>query len=66
MPSKSQVQAEREVEARRQVARAQLDSVVRETLDAGVRGDEVAKIVARVMREDGMLARADAPTTPRP
>lgn len=58
MPSKGQIQAEREAEARRQVSRAQLDSVTRDALDAGLKGDEIAKIVARVLKEHGLLASA--------
>jgi hypothetical protein len=58
MPSKGQIQAEREAEARRVAARAHLDADVREALAAGIKGDEVAKIVARVMREHGLLASA--------
>lgn len=58
LPSKGQIQAEREAEARRQVARAQLDSVARDALDAGVKGDEIAKIVARVLKDHGLLASA--------
>jgi len=57
------VQTEREAEARRVVTRGQLDSIVRDALDAGVTADEVAKIVLRVLRERGLLASAGAIVT---
>jgi hypothetical protein len=63
MASKRQIQSEREAEARRVAARAQLDAIVRDALAAGVKGDEVAKIVARDLREGGMLASADQVVT---
>jgi hypothetical protein len=59
MASKGQIQAEREAEARRVAARAALDSDVRRALADGVSAEEVAKIVARALRESGMLASAD-------
>jgi hypothetical protein len=59
LPSKGQIQAEREAEARRVAARARLDGDVRSALADGLPADEVAKIVARALREGGMLASAD-------
>jgi predicted methyltransferase len=59
MPSKAEIQAEREAEARRVAARARLDGDVRSALADGLPADEVAKIVARALREGGMLASAD-------
>jgi hypothetical protein len=58
MPSKGEIQAEREAEARRVGARARLDSDVRSALADGLPADEVAKIVARALHEGGMLASA--------
>jgi hypothetical protein len=63
MPSKGQIQAEREAEARRVSDRAALDSDVRRALTDGVSADEVAKIVARALREGGFLASADQVVT---
>jgi len=57
--AKGQIQAEREAEARRVAARARLDGDVRGALADGLSAEEVAKIVARALREGGMLARAD-------
>jgi hypothetical protein len=59
MPSKGQIQAEREAEARRVAARSRLDGDVRSALADGLPADEIAKIVARALREGGMLASAD-------
>jgi hypothetical protein len=59
MPSKGQIQADREAEARRVAARARLDADVRDALAAGVGAEEIAKIVAKALREGGMLASAD-------
>jgi hypothetical protein len=58
MASKGQVQSEREAEARRVAARARLDSDVRSALADGLAAEEIAKIVARALREGGMLASA--------
>lgn len=63
VPSKAQIQAEREGEARRVAARATLDGDVRRALADGLSADEVAKIVARTLREGGMLASADEVVT---
>ena len=63
MPSKAEVQAEREAEARRVAARARLDSDVRTALADGLPAEEVAKIVARALRDGGMLASADQVVT---
>jgi hypothetical protein len=63
MPSKGQIQAEREAEARKVAARARLDSDVRSALADGLPADEVAKIVAHALREGGMLASADQVVT---
>lgn len=62
MPSKGQVQADREADARRVAARARLAADVGDAIAAGVPAEEVAKIVARALREGGMLASADAVT----
>jgi hypothetical protein len=59
MPSTGLIQAAREAEARRVAARARLDGDVRSALADGLPADEVAKIVARALREGGMLASAD-------
>lgn len=59
VPSKGRIQADREAEARRVAARAALDSDVRRALADGVSAEEVAKIVARALRDGGMLASAD-------
>jgi hypothetical protein len=63
MPSKGQIQAEREAEARRVAARARLDGDVRTALADGLPAEEVANIVARALREGGMLASADQVAT---
>jgi hypothetical protein len=63
MPSKGQIQAEREAEARRIAARARLDGDVRTALADGLPAEEIAKIVARALREGGMLASADEVVT---
>jgi hypothetical protein len=63
VPSKDQIQAEREAEARRVAARSRLDSDVRTALADGLLAEEVAKIVARALREGGMLASADQVVT---
>jgi hypothetical protein len=58
-----QIQAEREAEARRVAARARLDSDVRTALADGLSAEEVAKVVARALREGGVLASADQVVT---
>jgi hypothetical protein len=63
MPSKAEIQSEREAEARKVAARARLDSDVRSALADGLPADEVAKVVARALREGGMLASADEVVT---
>jgi hypothetical protein len=47
------------IPADRLAARARLDSDVRTALADGLPAEEVAKIVARTLREGGMLATAD-------
>jgi len=56
-------QPAREAEARRVAARARLDSDVRTALADGLPAEEVAKIVARALRDGGMLASADQVVT---
>lgn len=63
MPSKGQVQAEREAEARCVAARARLEADVRDAIAAGLPAEEIAKIVASALREGGMLASADQVVT---
>lgn len=59
MPSKGQIQAEREAAARRSAARTSVELAVREALDAGISADDVAKMFARVLRDRGLLGTAD-------
>ena len=59
MPSKGQIQAEREAAARRSTARTSVELAVREALDAGIAADDVAKVFARVLHERGLLVTAD-------
>lgn len=58
MPSKGQVQAEREAAGRRQSARVSLQLAVREALAAGLSPEETAYAFAETLRERGLLASA--------
>ena len=59
MASKGKIEADRDAEARRVAARARLDSDVRDALAAGIPADEIARILAKALRESGLLATAD-------
>jgi hypothetical protein len=60
-----QIQAEREAEARRVAARARLDSDVRSALADGLPAEEIARIVARALREGGDAGPAPTRSSPR-
>ncbi len=59
MPSKGQIQAERDAAARKQRALVSIRLAVREALDSGLSAEDGAKAFAEVLRERGLLGTAD-------
>lgn len=59
MASKGKVEADRTAAARRDRARSSIRLAVREAVEAGMSGDEMAKAFAEVLRESGLLATMD-------
>jgi hypothetical protein len=59
MPSKGQIQAERDAAARKQRSFVSIRLAVREALDAGLSAEDTSKAFAEVLCERGRLGSAD-------